>query len=55
MHDAAMYIAEVTAELKEMADNANLSLLAQFLAMARLEAEMQARIHADGDPEEPAA
>lgn len=39
--DIAAYIAQVSAELQTMADEAGMPLLAQFLAMARLEAEMQ--------------
>ena len=42
--DIAAYVAEVSAELQALADGAGLALLAQFLAMARLEAEMQARL-----------
>lgn len=44
--EIAAYIAEASAELQAMADRARMPLLAQFLAMARLEAEMQARIGA---------
>lgn len=39
----ADYIAEVAVELQEMAEGARLTLLAQLLAMARLEADIQAR------------
>ena len=40
--DVAAYVAEVAGELQSMAQEARLPLLAQFLAMAKLEAEAQA-------------
>ena len=39
----ARYLADMTAQLESMAGAARLDLLAYFLAMARLEAEEQAR------------
>lgn len=48
--DIALYIAEMTRELQELAQQARFSLLAQFLAMARVEAEMLARTSAGNDP-----
>lgn len=42
--EIAGYIAEMSAELQSLAERAQMPLLAQFLAMARIEAEMQARL-----------
>lgn len=39
----ARYIADLTVELARLAADANLDLLAHFLTMARVEAEMAAR------------
>ncbi len=39
----AQYLADMTAQLESMADDAGLDLLAYFLALARLEAEERAR------------
>lgn len=47
--DIAAYIAETTAELNAMAVSAGLPVLAQFLSMARLEAQMQATLDPPGD------
>ena len=47
--DVAAYIAEISGELNAMAASAGLTVLAQFLAMARLEAEMQAGLAMPGD------
>jgi hypothetical protein len=45
----ARYLADMTAQLESMAGAARLDLLAYFLAMARLEAEQQARTPSDHD------
>jgi hypothetical protein len=47
--DIATYIAEMTSELQTLAQQARFSLLAQFLAMARVEAEMLARMSGRDD------
>ena len=47
--DVAAYIAEMTDELHAMAASAGLPVLAQFLAIARLEAQMQAGLTLTGD------
>lgn len=39
----AKYIADMAAELSQMAGGANMPMLAYFLNLARVEAEMQAR------------
>jgi hypothetical protein len=41
--EVARYLADMTAQLELMANSAQLDLLAYFLAMARSEAEQQAR------------
>jgi hypothetical protein len=41
--ELAGYIAQMTSELVQMASSARLDLLAHFLAMARIEAELAAR------------
>lgn len=41
--DTARYIADLTAEMAEMAGKERLDVLAYFLSMARVEAELMAR------------
>ncbi len=43
--EIAGYIAQLTAEMSQMAERAGLDTLAYFLSMARLEAEMARRHH----------
>ncbi|MBL8590139.1 MAG: hypothetical protein JNK46_16520 [Methylobacteriaceae bacterium] len=47
--EIAGYIAEITGELAQMAQSARLDVLAHFLTLARLEAELAARRARDGD------
>lgn len=47
--EIAKYIAQMSAELQSLASGAQMPLLAQFLAMARIEAEMQARMAASDE------
>jgi hypothetical protein len=42
--DVAIFVAEMSAELARMAKGARFDMLAQFLTMARVEAEMLVRL-----------
>jgi hypothetical protein len=44
--DVAVFVAEMSTQLARMAKDARFDLLAQFLTMARIEAEMLARLRA---------